>query len=227
MTDQTKRLPPYLSYRTFRNFLDSVRVSGVPARIERSMMASKSGSTQALLFSAIRYFGLASEKGVSSPDLELLVHSEGKQRQEVWRRIFVRSFGPVFKSKINLERATTEELTEIFRRQGVLSKDTVRKCVTFFCMGAKDAGIKLSPHIRPYAGQRQGGRRPRSMGEAPQTQIADSVRVYGSGSNEWRLLLEKFPDFDPTWPDDVRKNWLEGFAKLSKFLSDGKSTETL
>src|SRR6266496_5516482 len=147
MAAQSKRVPPYLSYRTFRNFLDSVSVSGVPTRIHRSMMASKSGSTQALLFSAIRYFGLASDKDVSTTDLELLVHSEGKQRQEVWRRIFISAYGAVFKSKINLERATTEELTHIFLRQGVSSKDTIRKCVTFFCMGAKDAGIKLSPHI--------------------------------------------------------------------------------
>src|SRR6266571_381138 len=167
MADKSKRLPPYLSYRTFRNFVDSVRVSGVPTRIERSMMASKSGSTQALLFAAIRYLGLASEKGVSTPDLEQLVHSEGKQQRDVWRRIFVRSYSGVFKSKINLERATTEELSEIFLREGVSSKDTIRKCITFFCMGAKDAGIKLSSHIRPYAGHRQAGRRPRAAIEQP------------------------------------------------------------
>jgi len=189
------------------------------------MMASKSGSTQALLFSAIRYFGLASDKDVSTPDLELLVHSEGKQRQEVWRRIFISAYGAVFKSKINLERATTEELTHIFLRQGVSSKDTIRKCVTFFCMGAKDAGIKLSPHIRPYAGQRQGGRRPRSVVETSQAEVPNNARssfAFADGRSEWQLLLAKFPDFDPTWPDEIRKNWLDGFAKLSEILTDRK-----
>ncbi|SRR6266536_96686 len=223
MADKLKRLPPYLSYRTFRNFLDSVRISGVPTRIERSMMASKSGSTQALLFSAIRYLGLASEKGVSTPDLEQLVHSEGKQQRDVWRRIFIRSYSGVFKSKINLERATTEELVEIFLKEGVSSKDTVRKCVTFFCMGAKDAGIRLSPHIRPYAGHRQAGRRARPAEQ--QIDIASSSvdsGPYPNDSSEWQLLLSKFPDFDPTWPDEIRKNWLNGFAELSKILSDGK-----
>src|SRR5436853_6972861 len=119
------------------------------------MMASKSGSTQALLFSAIRYLGLASDKGISTPDLEELVNSQGVQQRDVWRRIFVRSYAGSFKSRVNLERATTEELSEVFSREGVTSKDTIRKCITFFCMGAKDAGIKLSPHIRPYAGHRQ------------------------------------------------------------------------
>lgn len=187
-------------------------------------MASKSGSTQALLFSAIRYLGLASDKGVSTPDLEQLVNTEGKQQRDVWHRIFVRSYGSVFKSKVDLERATTEELSEIFSRDGVSSKDTIRKCITFFSMGAKDAGIKLSAHIRPYAGHRQVGRRPRGVLES-QTQDGNvpaisSVQI--NSSSEWQLLLAKFPDFDPTWPDDIRKNWLEGFAELSKILTNGK-----
>jgi hypothetical protein len=219
MADKLKRLPPYLSYRTFRNFLESVRISGVPTRIERSMMASKSGSTQTLLFSAIRYLDLASEKGVSTPDLEQLVNSDGKQQRDVWRRIFVRSYSGVFKSNVNLERATTEELSEIFSREGVSSKDTVRKCITFFCMGAKDAGIKLSPHIRPYAGHRQLGRRPRGTVEQYVSSVPE-ISTSVNGSSDWQMLMAKFPDFDPTWPDEVRKNWLDGFAELSRIIGN-------
>jgi hypothetical protein len=36
------------------------------------------------------------------------------------------------------------------------------------------------------------------------------------------MLLSKFPDFDPSWPGDVRKNWLEGFEYLSRMFK-GKS----
>ena len=137
MATKRKGLPPYLSYRTFRSFIDSVSVGGVPNRIDRSMMASMSGSNQALLVSAIRYLGLASEKGVSTPELESLVNAEGKERQEIWRRILSRAYSNLFNSRINLERATTKELSEVFAKEGVSSADTIRKCVTFFSLAAK------------------------------------------------------------------------------------------
>ena len=230
MSGALKRIPPYLSYRTFRSFLDSVAVAGVPNRIGRSLMASKSGSTQTLLLAAIRYLGLASEKGVSSPALETLVHAEGKERQDLWRRILENAYPALFSSKINLERTTTEELAEIFAKEGVSSADTVRKCVTFFSLAAKDAGIKLSPHVRPYAGARRAPRRARA-GAEELTEVSESLRLPvdrggdrdRNSSTEWELLLSKFPDFDPSWPDDLRNNWLLGFERLSKILSDTKT----
>lgn len=226
MTSRQKGLPPYLSYRTFRSFLDSVSVGGVPNRIDRSMMASMSGSNQALLVSAIRYLGLASEKGVSTPELESLVNAEGKQRQEIWRRILSRAYSSLFNSKINLERATTQELSEVFAKEGVSSADTIRKCVTFFSLAAKDAGVKLSPHIKPYAGRPQRSRRSRVQASEQREIAYEPTTVVGSnneGSSDWQMLLSKFPDFDPAWPEDVRKNWFDGFQTLSK-LCKGHTT---
>jgi hypothetical protein len=225
MATKRKGLPPYLSYRTFRSFIDSVSVGGVPNRIDRSMMASMSGSNQALLVSAIRYLGLASEKGVSTPELESLVNAEGKERQEIWRRILSRAYSNLFNSRINLERATTKELSEVFAKEGVSSADTIRKCVTFFSLAAKDAGVKLSPHIKPYAGRPQRSRRSRAV-RIEQKEIATEPTILVSDtdrSSDWQMLLSKFPDFDPSWPEEVRKNWFDGFQSLSK-ICKGNTT---
>ena len=225
MATKRKGLPPYLSYRTFRSFIDSVSVGGVPNRIDRSMMASMSGSNQALLVSAIRYLGWASEKGVSTPELESLVNAEGKERQEIWRRILSRAYSNLFNSRINLERATTKELSEVFAKEGVSSADTIRKCVTFFSLAAKDAGVKLSPHIKPYAGRPQRSRRSRAV-RIEQKEIAPEPTILGSDtdrSSDWQMLLSKFPDFDPSWPEEVRKNWFDGFQSLSK-ICKGNTT---
>jgi len=27
-------------------------------------------------------------------------------------------------------------------------------------------------------------------------------------------LLEKFPTFDPTWPDEIKAKWFEGYERL-------------
>lgn len=208
-----KKAPPYLSYTTFRNFLDSLSATAVPTRIDRGIMASMSGSNQALLISTVRYFDLASEHGIPTSELKLLVEATEADRQQIWKRILMKGYSDLFNSKLDLARTTTNELAEAFRRQGVASPDRLRKCVSFFTLAAKDAGIKLSPHIKPFVVKRQESRRTRP--------IPDSIKPASSseeltGSHEWQLLLSKFPEFDPAWPEDLRRNWLEGFEELSR-----------
>src|SRR6266404_975024 len=225
---KVKKVPPYLSFSTFTSFLDALRVSGVPTRVDRSIMASKSGSTQVLLLSAIRYLGLASDNGVPTPDLERLVQSEGRQNQEVWHRILTKAYPTLF--RMDLQRATTQQVSEALSKEGLSSKDTIRKSLNFFCLAAKKAGIKLSPHIKPYAGLRQTGRRARASAEEQKETISRASSLFATdrnGSTEWEMLLSKFPDFDPAWPDDLRTNWLDGFERLSRILNTAKRTDGL
>ena len=210
-----KKTPPYLSYTTFQNFLEALRATAVPTRINRGVMANMSGSNQALLLATIRYFGLASEQGIPTAELKQLIEVKESERKQVWRRIFMSGYSDTFGSKIDLERTTTDELAEAIRRQGVSSPDRIRKCVTFFTMAAKDAGVKLSPHIKPYAGRRRANRKVRALEERYETVLLSETNDR-AGSSNWELLLSKFPDFDPAWPQDLRNNWLEGFQSLSK-----------
>lgn len=223
-----KRIPPYLSFRTFRTFLDALGVSGVPTRVDRSVMASRSGSTQALLLSAVRYFGLVSENGLPTPDLEALVQSNGKDRQDVWRRILIGAYPKLF--KLDLQRATTQQLSEALAREGLSNQETIRKALNFFSIAAKDAGLKLSPHIKPYAGRRQTIRRARATVEEQQDGIILPTPDASdrNGSTDLEILLSKFPDFDLSWTDDQIKKWLEGIRQVREFCSDnrrGSNTE--
>jgi len=53
-----KRLPPYISYRTFRNFVDSLQVGGIPARVDRSYWGDRlSGTTGTQLMSRYAFWG--------------------------------------------------------------------------------------------------------------------------------------------------------------------------
>src|ERR1700730_1494553 len=128
----------------------------------------------------------------------------------------------IFRFKVKLPRTTTEELADLFKKEGVSSSDTIRKCVTFFSLAAKDAGIKLSPHIKPYAGARRPSRR-RSASSAGITESAEPSKfpvVLEQNSSEWELLLSKFPNFDPSWSDDLVNRWLIGFERLSKICHE-------
>jgi hypothetical protein len=35
------------------------------------------------------------------------------------------------------------------------------------------------------------------------------------------MVLEKYPDFDPTWTPEVQAKWLEGITKLYEGLARG------
>lgn len=222
-----KKAPPYLSYRTFKNFLDSLRATAIPTRIDRGIMANMSGSNQALLISTVRYLGLASEHGVPTADLKRLIEAKESDRNQVWSHILMNGYRELFDSNLDLERTTTNELANVFRRQGVTSPDRIRKCVSFFTLAAKDAGIKLSPHIKPYVGKRKEPRRPRSDGNEKFLNERTELSDESTAPPEWQLLLSKFPDFDPGWPEDLRKNWIEGFESLSRIIKlQKKSTNS-
>ena len=74
MSDIRRRqLPPYVSYRSFWNFLDRLQ-EAIPARIDRSYWGDKfSGSTGAQLMRALRYLGLINDEGIPSPLLRSLL----------------------------------------------------------------------------------------------------------------------------------------------------------
>jgi hypothetical protein len=209
-----RKTPPYLSYTTFRNFLESLRATAVPTRIDRGIIANMSGSNQALLLSTIKYLGLASEHGIPTADLKRLIESKEPKRQEIWCQILKSGYANLLDSKLDLERTTTDELAEAFRRQGVTSPDRIRKCVTFFSLAAKDAGLKLSPHVKPYAGKRR--QRVDMERRAVVSRTLVKSKDAGGGSVILEELLAKFPNFDPSWSEEERNNWLSAFEKLSK-----------
>lgn len=226
MEDLAKGSPPYLSYRTFRNYLESLSV-GVPSRIDRSQMTTKNGTTQVLLLAALRYLGLISQKGLPSKELEQLVRAEGKSRQDLWRKILERSYPKFFNSAIDLERTTARELSEVFESDGVSSKDTVRKCVTFLSQAVKDAGIKLSPHVKAYAGVRSPKARGRSRADQLQPESDGSQAAaptpVTSGSTKFEIILNKAPTLNPKWSPQEIQNWLMGVAGLRRIAEADNS----
>ena len=58
--------PPYVSYSSFRNFINKLGESTVPSRIDKSVMTNLSGSTQYALLPALHWLGLIESDG--TPD---------------------------------------------------------------------------------------------------------------------------------------------------------------
>ena len=154
-------IPPYISYRTFTNFLNELRARGLPSRIDRSVMAHKSGTIQSQLLLALNYLGLLRGSGQPTDQLKQLVESTDQPRQEVFRGILKTSYGFVFKSDIGLHAATSDQAEELFEQTGA-SGETVRRSIAFFLAAAKDSGIPISDYIQPHKRRRSATRMARA-----------------------------------------------------------------
>lgn len=143
-----KKPPSSIAYKTVTNFLESFQDSSIPSHIDRSVLpVSMSGGNQAYLVSALKFLGLISDSGVTNEKFHNLVKGDKEERKEVWREILMSSYDFLFKD-FDIERATTSLVSSKFKEQGI-SGDSIRKAMTFFLFAAKEAELKVSPHIKP------------------------------------------------------------------------------
>jgi len=216
-------VPPYLAYATFLNFVNTLRAKGgVPGRIDRSVLVQFSGAVQAQLLAALRYLGMIGSDGIPTEKLEQLVSLDGENRARLWREIMQQAYPYIFDGAFSLQSATSRQIEERFGE--VASGDSVRKCVSFFLSAAKDAGFPMSPFIKPVKAKRNGGgksRRQVAERSTPPVHPHPAPALQQAGeevrNGSWKqMLLAKFPNFDPAWPDDVKTKWFEAFDKLMK-----------
>lgn len=227
-------IPPYVPYRTFRNFLEFLREE-MPARIDRSVWGPRfSGSNGIQLMTALKSLELIDEGGRPTRELEKLVRLDGDERRATLAGILRRHYAPVF--ELDLSRATRAQFREKFRgfgaREGVLAK-----CEAFFIRAAQDAGIELSSYILAgrHGSQKgggstggrasRGGRGRHAHAEAPARPPQDQPAAHAAAPAQHpsvaiaEMVLRKYPDFDPAWSPEVQQKWLEGMTRLWESLS--------
>jgi hypothetical protein len=224
-----KHLPPYVSYRTFRNFIDRLQQQKIPQRIDRSYWGDiLSGSTGTQLMAALRFLKLIDTNGRPTERLNTLVPTRGDQRSQLLRNIASEAFGFVLKSNLDLESATYSQLVEAFQNAFQVTDDVSRKCVKFFISLVGDAGMPISPYItrrtrsaHAGSGSRTAARKavPRTNRNAvvPQgTAVPNVMEDTANSSSLLIKLIDKFPNFDPSWNDDLKLKWITTFDELFK-----------
>ncbi len=218
-TQEHEAQPPYISFQTVRNFAGSFRSTGLPNRIDRSLIVGQSGGTQSYLLSALRFFGLMDASNKPTERWARL-NADSESEPEVWKEAVMESYSFLFGDSFNHETATDAEIAEKFREKK-LSGATIRKCMSCFASACEVAGIKTSPHLKAGKRPSGGGGRPAARRQAKKkpnggdTQSAPAAPAPASASTSMQqALLAKFPDFDPGWPEDLKTKWFDGFAKF-------------
>ncbi len=219
VSEGRKHLSPYVSYRTFRNFIDGLQ-QRMPSRIDRSYWGDRlSGSTGIQLMAALRFLGLVDASGIPSSRLKLLVSAKiGEQRAALLREITSEAFGFLLQGSFDLQSATYAQLQEVFHDTFQVTGDVSRKCIKFFVALASDAGIPLSPFItqRSRSTHTSTGMRTTFKRTSRNLIVPRNLEEIPPGMSWDKMLLTKIPTFDPAWSDEVKLKWFEAFNKLLK-----------
>jgi hypothetical protein len=220
--DGRKHLPPYVSYKTFLNFMSRLQ-QHIPTRIDRSYWGEMfSGSTGTQLMAAMRFLNLVDANTRPTPHLKLLVSATGEHKAALLKQVAAEAYSFVLKGPLDLQNATYAELEEVFQNTFMVKSNVSRKCIKFFTELARDAGISYSPSFtkthkvpRASSGTKNVTKKfgTRTNQNFPVPLLDNKI----TGLDPWhKMLLEKFPDFDPTWNDDIKMNWFVALGRLIK-----------
>lgn len=195
----------------------------MPSRIDRSYWGDLlSGSTGIQLMAALRYLGLIDANGKPTDYLKKLVVAKGEFRTQLFNNITNEAYAFVCKGPLDLGNATYAQLQEVFHNTFQLTDDVSRKCVKFFIDLAKDAGIALSPFItkRTRTTHTSTGIKLTSKKAGTRTNrntvIPQAEDEIPNANSYIHLLLSKFPNFDPSWSDEIKLKWFADFDELLK-----------
>ncbi|TVT61016.1 MAG: hypothetical protein FHK80_00345 [Azoarcus sp. PHD] len=175
--------PPYTSYRSFENLIKEFRDHEVlPDVIDRSYLSKRSGSEQSALIATLKWFGLVDEASAPTNRLRDYVAADDAQSKVLLKEMVVGAYSLMTDDAFNLRGATTAQMADRFR-QYEISGSTLTKSVGFFLAAAKDAGISVSPHVKPPAATPNGaGKRKPKTGGAPL--VVSGKPPLGSGGED-------------------------------------------
>lgn len=219
--------PPYVAFRTFVNTINKLHEKSVPSKIDKSVFSGQSGSGIAAIMAAYKYFSLVLPNGHPTERLKKLASVDEKARAPMMKEMIETSYPFLSHDGLDLMKATTGQVEEAFRKQGI-SGSTITKAMSFFLSAASAAGIPISTYIKAPPLAKSNGNRAKPRKAAKQNGLRDVAPplppVEQIQKSPAELLLGKFPDFDPEWDDELKKKWFESFSTLQSAMIKGDKT---
>jgi hypothetical protein len=148
MADRAKTIsPPYAALSGFTNFINKLRETGIPGRIDPSVFGNASGSLSYSIISTLKYLKLIDEAGIPSQEFIAFVKASDEERVPMWQKLVKSGYPSLFKPGVDLTTMTAGQFDEHVRNEFGASGSTVDKIALFFIGAAKLAGISLSSHL--------------------------------------------------------------------------------
>jgi hypothetical protein len=216
-----KATPVYIPWATLISSLDNLHTHGIPAtgKIDKSLWETQAGSVQGQLILAYRFLGFIDSNNKVLPPLPPVADATPEKRKELLRKIVEDKYATVLSK--GLETISPGQLKQAFEAFGV-SGSTLDRAIRFFIKACQELGIPISKRVSeklrtlspgPRKARRSNGAKPVDEEEEPD----DRPRHNATWEEK---LLEKFPAFDPAWPDDLKTKWFAGFKDLMETKKD-------
>jgi len=225
---ESRLLPPYVSFQSVKTALAQFKEHVTPDRIDRSVLANFSGAVGGQILTAFRFLGLTDEGGHSTDTLRALVKAYGTDEWPITLASVIRkAYAPIF--TLNLTSCSPGQFMEKFKATYQGADEVIRKSVTFFLNASSDAQIPISTFIMKARKPRSGPVKKRPRNPIAPARHGENTAGDDEGEDDdedetppaallapefMKQLLEKFPTFDPAWPEQVQAKWFDAFEHL-------------
>ena len=218
---EKKTTPPYVAYKTLKNFLEKFQ-QGTPGRIERGLMGNLSGAVQSQLTTALKYLHLISDNNIPSDDMKRLVVAQGAEQTKLMKDIITRHYPFIFSPDFDFTTATGTMLHERFEQSTGASGETVNRCIAFLKEAAQDVGIPVSPFLSHKTGGAGGVRKKTPQTARKNDKTTEQTPPAGDTSQNMQTprieaqnslllwgLFQRLPKPGSPWPKQDREQWTQ------------------
>ncbi|MDO3382010.1 DUF5343 domain-containing protein [Gilvimarinus algae] len=152
-----KSPPPYVTYRSFFNFINGLRENGMPTHITRSTLPG-SNSGKATMAASLRAMGLVVSDDLPTELMKQLT-DPNTNYSEVLNEVLIGTYDFLSDPDFDIKNTTTDKVVEKIKLAGA-SGSTVTKCMAFFLSACSDANIEVSQYVKaPTPTRNSNGRR--------------------------------------------------------------------
>lgn len=176
-----KHAPPYASFSSLINFLNKLKDTAVPSRIDPSVFGNASGAISYSVIAALKFLALIDDAGTPRAKFRELVQAEEAERKSLFAGILRASYPSLFDGDLDLATVSSGQFDEHLRDRYEIKGSTVDKVATFFIAAAAFSEIPISPHLKvrkatsPSGASRQSTKRRRSDTAAPEGSAASPI----------------------------------------------------
>jgi hypothetical protein len=217
--------PPYGPPGNLETVIETWRDRSMPEQVTKEWLEriGLSPNLASRNLHGLRYLGLINEAGYTTEVAERLRVTPAEELPSMLEGVVRKAYAKIFAIRDPSVDARSR-VDDAFRHE-TPSGQRSRMVACFLGLCAM-AGIPLK-EAPPARETRNRVGQPRKKAETRTTTTTPVERpttpsspegAGGSAKTAVALLLAKFPDFDPAWPDAVKEKWFDGFARLQDEL---------